>query len=52
MRRDPVSKVAPLRAKLKKGEQAPGVLAEEPEFFVDLQKAVLPACRYSAAKKS
>ena len=28
---DPVSKVAPLRATLKKGQQAPGVLAEEPE---------------------
>ena len=35
---DPVSKVAPLRATLKKGKQAPGVLAEEPEYFVDLQK--------------
>lgn len=35
---DPVSKVAPLRATLKKGQQAPGVLAEEPEYFVDLQK--------------
>ncbi|WP_186828469.1 vWA domain-containing protein [Pseudomonas chlororaphis] len=35
---DPVSKVAPLRAKLKQGAQAPGVLAEEPEYFVDLQK--------------
>lgn len=35
---DPVSKVAPLRATLKKGKPAPGVLAEEPEYFVDLQK--------------
>lgn len=35
---DPVSHVAPLRAKLKQGQSAPGVLAQEPEFFVDLQK--------------
>ncbi|MCS4064378.1 hypothetical protein D3C76_276650 [compost metagenome] len=35
---DPVSHVAPLRAKLKHGTEAPGVLAEEPEYFVDLQK--------------
>ena len=35
---DPVSKVAPLRAKLKQGVQAPGVLAQEPEYFVDLHK--------------
>ncbi|WP_407731036.1 vWA domain-containing protein [Pseudomonas helleri] len=35
---DPVSKVAPLRAKLKQGTLAPGVLAQEPEFFVDLHK--------------
>ncbi|MBA1307058.1 vWA domain-containing protein [Stutzerimonas stutzeri] len=35
---DPVSHVAPLRAKLKQGQPAPGVLAQEPEFFVDLQK--------------
>ncbi|AIS17297.1 serine/threonine protein kinase [Pseudomonas rhizosphaerae] len=35
---DPVSKVAPLRAKLKQGVQAPGVLAQEPEYFVDMQK--------------
>ncbi|WP_372242039.1 vWA domain-containing protein [Pseudomonas sp. Fl4BN1] len=35
---DPVSKVAPLRAKLKQGAQAPGVLAQEPEYFIDLQK--------------
>ena len=35
---DPVSKVAPLRAKLKQGTQAPGVLAQEPEYFVDLHK--------------
>lgn len=35
---DPVSKVAPLRAKLKQGTLAPGVLAQEPEYFVDLHK--------------
>ena len=35
---DPVSKVAPLRAKLKQGSLAPGVLAQEPEYFVDLHK--------------
>jgi len=35
---DPVSKVAPLRAKLKQGVQATGVLAQEPEYFVDLHK--------------
>lgn len=35
---DPVSHVAPLRAKLKHGAEAAGVLAEEPEYFVDLQK--------------
>ena len=35
---DPVSRVAPLRAQLKKGVDAPGVLAQEPEYFVDLQK--------------
>ena len=35
---DPVSKVAPLRAKLKQGVQAPGVLAQEPEYFIDLHK--------------
>lgn len=35
---DPVSKIAPLRAKLKQGTLAPGVLAQEPEYFVDLQK--------------
>ena len=35
---DPVSHVAPLRAQLKKGVDAPGVLAQEPEYFVDLQK--------------
>ena len=35
---DPVSKVAPLRAKLKHGTLAPGVLAQEPEYFVDLHK--------------
>lgn len=35
---DPVSKVAPLRAKLKQGALAPGVLAQEPEYFVDMQK--------------
>lgn len=35
---DPVSKVAPLRAKLKQGTLAPGVLAQESEYFVDLHK--------------
>lgn len=35
---DPVSKVAPLRADLKHSKPAPGVLAQEPEYFVDLQK--------------
>ena len=35
---DPVSQVAPARAKLKQGSEAPGVLAQEPEYFVDLQK--------------
>lgn len=35
---DPVSRVAPLRSQLKKGVDAPGVLAQEPEYFVDLQK--------------
>ena len=35
---DPVSQVAPLRAKLKQGTLAPGVLAQEPEYFVDLHK--------------
>ncbi|HGM5581117.1 TPA: vWA domain-containing protein [Pseudomonas putida] len=35
---DPVSQVAPIRAKLKQNKEAPGVLAQEPEYFVDLQK--------------
>ncbi|MGL5039650.1 MAG: vWA domain-containing protein [Aeromonas sp.] len=35
---DPVSLVAPLRAALKKKDSAPGILAQEPEYFVDLQK--------------
>lgn len=35
---DPVSQVIPLRSKLQKNTQAPGVLAQEPEYFVDLQK--------------
>lgn len=35
---DPVSLVAPLRAKLKRDGHAEGVLAQEPEYFVDLQK--------------
>ncbi|EJU9614661.1 TPA: vWA domain-containing protein [Pseudomonas aeruginosa] len=35
---DPVSHIAPLRAKLKQGKQAPGVLAQEPEYFIDMQK--------------
>ncbi|BBT42633.1 vWA domain-containing protein [Pseudomonas putida] len=35
---DPVSQIAPIRAKLKHNTEAPGVLAQEPEFFVDMQK--------------
>ncbi|NBB57308.1 VWA domain-containing protein, partial [Pantoea vagans] len=35
---DPVSVVAPLRAHLKRDGRAEGVLAQEPEYFVDLQK--------------
>lgn len=35
---DPVSKVIPLRAELAKNNKAPGILAQEPEYFVDLQK--------------
>jgi len=35
---DPVSLVAPLRAHLKRDGSADGVLAQEPEYFVDLQK--------------
>lgn len=35
---DPVSLVAPLRAHLKRDGNAEGVLAQEPEYFVDLQK--------------
>ncbi|MFJ4143151.1 vWA domain-containing protein [Pseudomonas sp. NPDC089734] len=35
---DPVSHVAPLRAKLKQNTLAPGVLAQEPEYFIDMQK--------------
>lgn len=35
---DPVSLVAPLRAKLKRDGHVDGVLAQEPEYFVDLQK--------------
>ncbi len=35
---DPVSHIAPLRAKLKQGKLAEGILAQEPEYFVDLQK--------------
>ncbi|WP_130834842.1 vWA domain-containing protein [[Erwinia] mediterraneensis] len=35
---DPVSLVAPLRAHLKREGRADGVLAQEPEYFVDLQK--------------
>jgi len=34
---DPVSEVAPVRAKLKKGEKVSAILAQEPEFFVDMQ---------------
>ena len=35
---DPVSLVAPLRAKLKRDGHAEGIQAQEPEYFVDLQK--------------
>ncbi|WP_368929050.1 vWA domain-containing protein [Mixta calida] len=35
---DPVSIVAPLRAHLKRDGHAEGVLAQEPEYFVDVQK--------------
>ncbi len=35
---DPVSIVAPLRAKLKRDGQVDGVVAQEPQYFVDLQK--------------
>lgn len=35
---DPVSLVAPIRGKLKNGVQAPGILAEEPELFIDMQQ--------------
>lgn len=35
---DPVSLVAPLRARLKRDGHAEGIQAEEPEYFVDLQK--------------
>jgi serine/threonine-protein kinase PpkA len=35
---DPVSRVAPLRAKLKQNTTAPGILAQEPEYFIDMQK--------------
>jgi serine/threonine-protein kinase PpkA len=35
---DPVSVIAPLRAKLKQNAPAPGVLAQEPEYFIDMQK--------------
>lgn len=35
---DPVSRIAPLRARLKQGQTAEGVLAQEPEYFIDLHK--------------
>lgn len=35
---DPVSEVIPLRDQLKKNNQAQGILAQEPEYFVDLQQ--------------
>lgn len=35
---DPVALVAPLRAKLKRDGHTEGVQAQEPEYFVDLQK--------------
>ncbi|MDN6180137.1 MAG: vWA domain-containing protein [Halomonadaceae bacterium] len=35
---EPSAKVAPLRARLERDEQVPAVLAQEPEYFVDLQE--------------
>ncbi|MNX26617.1 hypothetical protein D3C86_566900 [compost metagenome] len=35
---DPVSVVAPIRQQMKTAGKAPNVLAQEPEFFIDLQK--------------
>ncbi|WP_216666590.1 vWA domain-containing protein [Bordetella trematum] len=35
---DPVTRVAPLRQQLKKQGRADGVVAQEPELFVDMQK--------------
>lgn len=35
---DPSREIAPLRAKLSKGQTVPGVLAQEPAYFVDMQK--------------
>lgn len=35
---DPVSFVAPLREQLKNNQAAEGVLAQEPEYFIDLQQ--------------
>ena len=35
---DPVAKIAPLRGQLKQGKLANGILAQEPEYFVDLHK--------------
>lgn len=35
---EPSSKVAPLRAKLQRDGEAPGIIAQEPEFFIDLHE--------------
>lgn len=35
---DPVSHVAPIRAQLEQGQRARGVLAQEPEYFIDMSK--------------
>jgi serine/threonine-protein kinase PpkA len=35
---DPVAKIAPLRGQLKQGKLANGILAQEPEYFIDLHK--------------
>lgn len=35
---DPVSLVAPIRANLKQNNRVPGVLAQEPEYFIDMKQ--------------
>lgn len=35
---DPAREVAPLRAKLQKAQSTPDVLAQEPKYFIDIQK--------------